>query len=195
MDTTTPKRTDDLSPAQRSRVRARVRRLSAAVEEEGETSGELNLVPYLDILINTIIFLLATAAMATPLAHIKISTPGEVVDHKKPPPAASMLLTVAIGRDGFYMAGAGGVVGEGGGGPTLPCPGRTCLGTVKSGYDYPGLTRLARELKASHPDQRKVTITADREVPYRVVVATIDALRGSKNEPLLDQVTFAAGVK
>jgi len=32
-------------------------------------------------------------------------------------------------------------------------------------------------------------------MPYRVVVATMDALRGTPKTPLLDQVTFAAGVK
>jgi len=185
MDTTIPKRVEDLTPAQRSRVRARVRRLAASVEEEEESKGELNLVPFLDVLVNTIIFLLATAAMATPLAHIKATAPTEVVTPKGPTAPSSMLLTVAIGRDGFYMAGAGGVVGRGDG-PTLP---------TRGGYDYRGLTRLARELKARHPDQRKVTITADREVPYRVVVATMDALRGTPQIPLLDQVSFAAGVK
>lgn len=196
MNTTTRPYPQELSAAQRARVRSRIRRQIAQAEEEAETSGELNLVPYLDILINTIIFMLATVAMATPLAHIKTSAPAQGPGPTVVAPN-DMLLTVAIGRDGFYLAGAGGVVGDGQG-PTLPCAKGACLSASRArrgGYDFDGLTRLVRQVKHKHPSQRKVTITADREIPYRVVVATIDALRGTQKAPLLDQVTFAAGVK
>ena len=193
MDTKKPLSPDALSPVLRAQVRTKLRRHIAAMEEEAETRGELNLVPYLDILVNTLIFLLASAAMAVPLAHVKTSAPAEASDEGHP--SEGILLTVAIGRDGYYLAGAGGVVGDGQG-PTLPCAGGACRPEMnKSGYDYGGLTRLARQLKHKHPKQRKVTITADREVPYRVVVATMDALRGTPAAPLLDQVTFSAGLK
>lgn len=195
LDTTNRPSPSSLSLAQRGRVRAKLRRHIASIEEEEETSGELNLVPYLDILINTLIFLLASTALAVPMAHVKISARGEGDDKTTVEPTGDMSLTVAIGRDGYYFAGAGGVAGDGQG-PTLPCAGGACqLKQNKSGYDFSGLTRLARQLKHKHPKQRKVIITADREVPYRVVVATLDALRGTPREPLLDQVSFSAGLK
>lgn len=193
MDTKNRPPHEPLSPVLRGRVRTKLRRHIASIEEEAETGGELNLVPYLDILVNTLIFLLASAAMAVPLSHVKTSAPGEVSDVGTA--KEGMSLTVAIGRDGYYLAGAGGVAGDGQG-PTLPCVGGACRpGLKKGGYDYGGLTRLARQLKHKHPRQRRVIITADREVPYRVVVATLDALRGTARAPLLDQVTFSAGLK
>ncbi len=186
-------RADDLTASQRSRVRSRVRRELAAAEEERESGGELNLVPFLDILVNTLIFLLASTAVAAPLAHIKATATEQrpVDEEARPPPGGELLLTVAIGRDGYYVGGVGGVAG-GGEGPTLPCRGGPCLAGATDRYDRQGLARLAQQLKARYPDQRRVIITADPEVPYRVVVAAMDALRGTAAAPLFDGVVFGA---
>lgn len=191
MDNTTE---GSLTVSQRARVRARVRRELSAAEEEHQTGGELNLVPFLDVLINTLIFLLATSAVAAPLAHIKVTAPLEKPPEVVGEPASGgeKLFTVAIGRDGYYVAGVGGVAGDGEG-PTLPCPGKACLaGPRLARYDYAALTGLAKQFKAHHPDQRRVVVTADQEVPYHVVIGTMDALRGEPGKPLLDGVSFGA---
>ena len=44
----------------RKQVRAAMRRLRTESEEAEEESGEINLVPYMDIVTNIIIFLLVT---------------------------------------------------------------------------------------------------------------------------------------
>ena len=71
----------NLERLNRARVRARVRRILASREETEHEGGELNLVPYLDILVNTIIFLLATTVSVVPLAHVRTDAP-----HYAPPP-------------------------------------------------------------------------------------------------------------
>jgi biopolymer transport protein TolR len=206
----------------RARVRSRIRREKASAEDEEHTRGELNLVPYMDILVNTIIFLLATTASALPLAHITTKAPKEVPDEQvetRPDaqtPGQRLKLTVAVGYKGFIVAGAGGVMeGDDGNLPTircrLPLRGERCpaFSSVRGGerrwidgYDYERLTHLAKQIKGQHPDQRQVVLTADRRVPYRVVIRTMDALRGRPSATcrgddgcLFDRVIFSAGVR
>lgn len=179
----------------RARVRARVRRAMAAAEEEQQEGGELNLVPFLDILVNTIIFLLATTVSMVPLASVHANAPRYVPPREaNHAPAATgkegLRLTVAITGRGFIVGGAGGVLrDERGRLPTIPCrDGR---------QDFDGLTRLARTIKQQHPQARRVYLVADAQVPYRTVVRTMDALRGgrTKTDRLFDRVVFATGVR
>ena len=104
-----------------AKVRGRIRREMDKAEEEEHEGGELNLVPYLDILINTIIFLLATTASVVALANINVNAPryegGVAADsateeeEQKP----KLNLTVAISVKGYVVAGSGGVItGTGG---------------------------------------------------------------------------------
>ena len=59
----------------RSQVRAACRRMRDHVEEIEEEAGELNLVPYMDIVTNIIIFLLASMINQVSLANINVSVP------------------------------------------------------------------------------------------------------------------------
>jgi len=211
-------------PSRRSllaKVRGRIRRERAAAEDDAHTR-ELNLVPFLDILVNTIVFLLATTASALPLAHITAKAPHELppdkVETTRRPdtPGQRLKLTVAVGYRGFIVAGAGGVMeGDDGALPTIRCrlplqSGRCpAFSAVRGGerrwidgYDYERLTRLAEQIKEQHPDQRQVLLTADRRVPYRVVIGAMDALRGSPSARctgddgcLFDRAIFSAGVQ
>jgi biopolymer transport protein ExbD len=176
------------------RMRFRVRRQAAAAEEEEHQGGELNLVPYLDILVNTIIFLLATTAVALPLVNVLVREPSYV----KPGPDdvggdTALNLTVGISQRGFYVAGAGGLLRQEGSPPQRRV-------TVEH-HDYRQLTRLAQKIKARYPNERRVVLVADRQVPYAVLIRTMDALRGTSTRActgedgcLFDQVSFGTGV-
>ena len=79
----------------RSQVRAAMRRMRDHVEELEEEAGELNLVPYMDIVTNIIIFLLASVVNQVALGNINVSSPtiqagGGASDNEPPPekPAA-----------------------------------------------------------------------------------------------------------
>jgi biopolymer transport protein ExbD len=212
-----------------SKARGRVRREMAAAEEEEHEGGELNLVPYLDILINTIIFLLATTASALALANINVNSPryqdpGSAAAAQTEPDEEDqpkLNLTVAVSYKGFLVAGAGGVMkADDGTTPTIKCSGAlkndrcpAFLATRTNAegktermwvdkYDYEALAKLAQQIKEKYRGERQVILTADRLIPYKVVVKTMDTLRGQatskctgKDGCLFDQVILSAGVQ
>jgi biopolymer transport protein ExbD len=159
------------------------------VEEQEEEAGELNLVPYMDIVTNIIIFLLASVVNQVSLANINVSVPsisqgsGPGPDDNKPdkPP---LNLTVSVGASGFTIAASGGVL------PIVP--------KLPSGqYDYKTLTTKLKEIKSApdNADETKANFNADSNISYDVVVATLDAMRTSdEGKILFPDVAFAAGI-
>src|SRR3954454_15674959 len=96
----------------RSQVRAATRRMRDHVEEIEEEAGEINLVPYMDIVTNIIIFLLASVVNQIPLGHVNVSSPtigsgGSASSEPEKPP---LNLTVTVGASGFTLAASGGVL-------------------------------------------------------------------------------------
>jgi biopolymer transport protein TolR len=59
----------------RRQVRAQMRRLKEHAEEAEEETNEINLVPYMDIVTNIIIFLLASVVHQVPLGNVNVSSP------------------------------------------------------------------------------------------------------------------------
>ena len=100
-----------------AKVRGRIRREMDRVEEEEFEGGELNLVPYMDIVVNTVIFLLATMTSGLTLANINVNSPryepntARSTTADPPDPEKQKLnLTIAISYKGYLVAGAAGVV-------------------------------------------------------------------------------------
>jgi len=159
------------------------------VEEIEEEAGELNLVPYMDIVTNIIIFLLASVVNQVSLSNINVTVPsissggGDSADNE-PPPKPPLNLTVSVGASGFTIAASGGVL------PIVPK-------TPKGQYDYALLTTKLKEIKDA-PDnagETKANFSADANVPYDVVVATLDAMRTTDDgKVLFPDVAFAAGI-
>ena len=165
-----------------------MRRMRDQFEEAEEETGEINLVPYMDIVTNIIIFLLASVFNQVPLGNINVSSPtfgsgsGEGTPEK---PALN--LTVTVGETGFTLAGSGGVM------PPIP--------KLPSGdYDYAALTVKLTEIKKQFSDETKSTFNADAATPYETVVKTLDAMRTYKEEKdgndkeLFPDIVFAAGI-
>jgi biopolymer transport protein TolR len=171
----------------RSQVRAATRRMREHNEELEDEAGELNLVPYMDIVTNIIIFLLASVINQVGLGNVNVTVPtlssggGESADEpdKKP-----LNLTVSVGASGFTVAAAGGVL------PVIP--------KLPNGqYDFKSLTTKLLEIKSS-PDnatETKANFNADAAIVYDVVVATLDAMRQTdEGKVLFPDVAFAAGI-
>jgi biopolymer transport protein ExbD len=160
------------------------------VEELEEEAGELNLVPYMDIVTNIIIFLLASVVNQVALGNINVSSPtisaGSGDGSNEPPPEKPPLnLTITVGASGYVVAASGGVL------PAIP--------KMPNGqYDYKTLTTKLREIK-SNPDnaeETKATFNADANIPYDIVIATLDAMRqGDDGKILFPDVNFAAGIQ
>jgi biopolymer transport protein TolR len=160
-----------LSAAQRSQIR----RLSRPSEPEpGEEAGELNIVPYLDIITNIMMFVLASVAVAfASTIHVQATpvTPGKIG-----PVVSGLRLTALVSADGVGLSTADGHVAAGcdglGGGVTVP---------KRAGeHDFTGLGACARKLKEAHPVETVVAVSASPDVPYATVIAVMDALRSDE---------------
>jgi biopolymer transport protein ExbD len=174
----------------RSQVRAATRRMRDHVEEIEEEAGELNLVPYMDIVTNIIIFLLASVVNQVALGNINVSSPtiqagGGDGSNEPPPEKPPLNLTITVGASGYVVAASGGVL------PAIPK-------LPNSQYDYKTLTSKLREIK-SNPDnaeETKATFNADANIPYDIVIATLDAMRQADDGKILfPDVNFAAGIQ
>jgi biopolymer transport protein ExbD len=168
------------------------RKLKPMAEEVG---GELNIVPYLDILMNLIIFMLLSMAGLATFGMLNVNAPtygggGGGNSEEKPP----LTLTVAIAKTGFFIAAAGGVLP----GQTEPsaAPGEGAPTIARRGdgtYDYDALTAKMMEIKASFPTESKLILAAEANTEYEVLVSTMDATRETKDRKLLfPDVTLAS---
>ena len=166
------------------------------VREEHEI-GELNIVPYLDILMNLIMFMLLSITGLAAFGILNVSAPSyggaaaAADDADKP----KLLLSVLVSKKGFYVAGAGGVLGPQTGSvnpaevpPTLPKK-------ADGSFDYAGLTAQLVGVKKEFPNETKVIIGAEADIPYEVLVGTMDAVRESpppERKVLFPDVTLGA---
>src|SRR2546423_10105073 len=97
----------------RSQVRAAMRRMRDHHDELDEETSEINLVPYMDIVTNIIIFLLASVVTQVPLGNINVSSPtfgsgpADVAAEKEKPP---LNLTVTVAANGFIIGGSGTII-------------------------------------------------------------------------------------
>ena len=145
-----------LSAAQRSRIR----RLSQPKEPDaGEEAGELNVVPYLDIITNILMFVLASVSV-TFVASID-TTPPSIGGGKVRTELASRVLNLSVWvtGDGVSFKTSNGNVATGcndiGSGVTIPKKGET--------PDYPSITACAKRLKNAREEfksETQVTLTA-----------------------------------
>ena len=147
-----------------------------------EHAGELNIVPYLDIVTNLVMFMLLSMTGLVAFGVVNVSAPrigGDAAAAGENAPR--LLLTVAIGKQGFYVAGAGGVLG----GPAdQPAVDRKQPPTVPlradGRYDYATLTAQMLRIKERYPGETNLILSADEDVPYDVLVQTMDACREAK---------------
>src|SRR5262249_14968667 len=151
-----------LSIFQRNKIRR-------AKPPEEEQTGEINVVPFLDIITNVLMFVLATVAVtftATIESNPPRNRPGSGTD-------TALGLTVLVVPDGFSVKAKGGNVAPGcsdtGVGIAVP--------KKEGSYDYDALKACATRLKSSSPSfatESDVTISANPGIPYDTVIATLD---------------------
>ena len=177
--------TEKLSAQQRSKIR----RLSQPKEHSpDEAGGELNIVPFLDIIMNVLIFVLATITV-TFTATID-TYPPRAGSGARAPTTPTLGLTILIVPDGFSLKARGGNVAPGCNdtGPGI------AIGKKDGDYDYAALKTSVAKLKGAAPefkDEMGVTISANPPIPYQVVISTMDAVRRNEGgEDMFPEVTF-----
>ena len=181
---------DEAEPKLSAAQRSKIRRLSSGKElSPDEEGGELNIVPFLDIIMNVLMFVLATVSV-TFTATIDTFPPKAGGAGARPPTTPTLGLTVIVVPDGFSLKARGGNVAAGCNdtGPGLAVPKKN------NDYDYDTLNSCARKLKGLSPDfasETSVTLSANANIPYQVVISTIDAVRKSENgDDLFPDVNF-----
>jgi biopolymer transport protein TolR len=177
-----------LTAHQRRFVRRALARAAAA---PSETGGELNIVPLLDVVMNLIVFLMATMAAATALAMIVSAMPplGPSRGTERVPLGLGVVLTsegiVVTSARGKYATGCatfaeGRVV-------TVPIDG--------GGYDWSALGECLGAIKSAHPDETEIAVSAEPLVAYEDLVGAMDAARASGERELFPEVLVSAGVR
>ncbi len=175
----------------RRQVRSAMKRMREANEDAEEEGGEINLVPYMDIVTNIIIFLLASIQSVPPLGNVNVSAPtigsggGSASEEQEKP----LNLTVTAATGGFIVAGSGGVLpSPSGQGPTVP---KLPTGLM----DFKALTLKLIDIKKDYPKETKATFNADADLPYTIVVETLDAMReDAAGKILFPDIVFSAGI-
>src|SRR6476619_145249 len=162
---------EKLSTAQVAKIRRLSQPKELAPDEEG---GELNIVPFLDIVMNVLMFVLATVSV-TFTATID-TYPPRAGSGARAPTTPTLGLTVLVVPDGFSLKARGGNVAPGCNdtGPGIAIPKK------EGDYDYDALKACAQKLNGAAPefnDEMGVTISANPPIPYQVVIGAMDAVR------------------
>lgn len=182
-----------LSPAQRSKVR----RLSQPRElDPSEAGGELNVIPFLDIITNVLMFVLATLP-AVFTVTIESNPPSLAGARTRAPDKPTLNLSLLLVNDGISLKASGGNIAPGCEGPgpgvTIPAKGRDPAGRAQ--HDWAALRACAKRLKDSAPEfkeETQVQILAEPGTDYQTVIWTMDAVRQSDDgkEVLFPDVNF-----
>lgn len=179
-----------LSPRQRAYLRKH------SVQHEldpSEEMGELNIVPFLDIVVNIIIFLLATTAVALVVTEIDARLPSSGRGTGGSP-NLGLNLTVTVTANGIIMSGSGGHVGPN----CTETAGGRVMTVARSGAEYTdaefqALNRCAIRIKERYPDEDRVIVSADPQIEFRHIVKTMDALRQNGTDELFPELLLSAG--
>jgi biopolymer transport protein ExbD len=169
-----------------------MRKIREQAEEMAEEGGELNLIPYLDIVTNVIMFMLATTTFAAALGDINVSSPttasaAQMQNTPPPEPKNELNLTVSVSDKGFTIAASGAVLYQGqtidaSGNLSAPPAGATLPTIPKKGndFDYDGLAKAMAQIKAipTAKNETKVIVNANADIVYDVIVQVLDACRG-----------------
>jgi biopolymer transport protein ExbD len=181
---------ESLSASQRSRVR----RLSAPKElSPDEEGGELNIVPFLDIIMNVLMFVLATISV-TFTTLIDTQPPRAGGASSRAPTKPTLSLNIIIIDKGFIVSAFGSRIGEGcqGAGSGVAVGMKTTDGTTD--YDFSALNACAKRLKNQVPeaaDETAATVTANSNIPFQTIVSTVDAIRKADDGAVLfPDITF-----
>ena len=149
----------------------------------GTSTEELNLVPYLDVMVNLIMFMIVLVAYLVELKETPVLAPSycdSCGDDKGDQPP---FVTVAVTSKGYKLIGGG----DAEGGVEIP--------KRKDGqYDTRALTASLKQLKVQIPKlSDNLVLMADGTARYEEIILTMDAARfdGSAEKILFNGITFA----
>jgi biopolymer transport protein TolR len=183
-----------LSPRQRSYIR---KRANAGQLDPSEMVGELNIIPFLDIVVNLIMFLLATSEYVLMISQIESDLPKISRGRSKSAEAVDtpLNLNVTVTDAGVIVTGSGGKLSPGC--TSLDPAGSRSITVPRKGktYDWAGLTECASKVKKQFDDEDTVMVGADPQIQYEHIVAAMDAMRGKGKVELFPKVLVSVGLR
>ncbi len=201
-----------LTPAQRQYVRKRTKIHEL---DPSEVAGELNIVPFLDIVVNLIMFLLMTTTTVLAISQIEAQLPqlSRGVGRRAQAPENALNLNITVTDQGVIVAGSGGKLAPGcqntASGRVITVPKRllpvmdpathqpVSPRRQEMGYDWPALTECVARVHSvpDFQDETQVIVGADPMIQYENVINAMDAVRGRGTEELFPDVLLSAGVR
>lgn len=163
--------------------RAIIRRKAKPKElDPADKAEEPAIIPFLDVIMNILMFLLATittifvATISTPAPRAG-GGPGAAAD------SDDINITVKVVREGYIVGAAGGFLQPG---CTTVGPATITVPLQNGRHDAEGLTRCMITIR-SKPEwreqlanRRNINVAVNGDLPYHVLVTTLDALRESR---------------
>ncbi len=187
-----------------AKARAAVKRREENIEQEELEGGEINLIPYLDIVTNLMLFLLASISTGLIMGQINTTLPDRAppsagaTDQPETPPDQRPLGLIAWVDDKALRLYAQNADDLNGGDPKkplfkydLPVPANLDRRPVDiPEYDWRGLNAKLYEIASArwkgkpraYPTYR-ITLVADSRIPYATIISLMDAVRCKIADP------------
>lgn len=181
-----------LTPQQRLYIRKRTKFHDL---DPSEMVGELNIIPFLDITVNLIMFLLIISSTIAFFAQVQAQLPeyrrGGV--GSRGADAEALNLNVTVVENGVIVAGSGGKLSPD---CETTSAGRVVtVPKVNGEFDWEGLTNCVAKVKERFPEETQVTVSADPLIEYQHLIKAMDALRSRGSDELFPRVLLSAGVR
>lgn len=139
----------------------------------------LNLVPFIDLMAVTIVFLIMTAVW-TQLGRLQVSQAGQNASESEPPPTQLQPITLLITEKDLKLTV--------GGAQLEPLP----ISRTNGKIDVDKLLVKLKELKTQQPDQAAITLSTEDAVKYEDLVRLIDTVVADGSAPLFPSVSVSS---
>lgn len=151
-------------------------------EETGGDAAELNLTPYLDIMMNLVIFLIFSFQVIIEFRLIDVVPPavGASSSSAGPQEEPKPTITLVITKEGYRLLSSATDVM-----PAVEIP------LVGGEYDHEELHDKLVDWKRDFGLGESIVFTADLDTEYMVVVAAMDAVRSDGDDLLFPDVLLA----
>lgn len=127
--------------------------------------AEISLIPFIDLLLCCIMFLLVTAVW-TQMARLEANQqqPGQQAPMDAPPPDEQVKLILQVQEGGYILASTAG--------ESIPIP------KLRDAYDVEELKTKLRERRRLEPSKTDIIVAPDDGIPYENVVNAMDVVIG-----------------
>jgi biopolymer transport protein TolR len=139
----------------------------------------INLVPFIDLMAVTIVFLIMTAVW-TQLGRLQVSQSGQNADQSEPPPTTLQPITLLITDKDLKLSVGGSVLD--------PLP---ITRDAKGRIEIDKLMAKLKDLKTQQPEQAAITLSTEDAVKYEDLVRLIDSVVQDGTNPLFPSVSVS----